>query len=129
MSNPLPVGKFHFLPQPEIDTFDLMSIPPDNDTRYIIDCDITNPDHLHPWHNDCPMAPEHMTVDAEMLSAFAKRSMAKGWKPTKKLTPNLSDKTNYVCHYRNLHFYVNHGLIVTNIHRILAFHQSRCLKP
>jgi len=50
-----------------------MSIPPDNDTRYIIDCDITYPDH--PLHNDYPMAPEHMTVDAEMLSPFAKRFM------------------------------------------------------
>ena len=68
MSNHLPVGKFHFLPQPEIDTFDLTSIPPDNDTGYTINCDITYSDHVHPLHNDYPMAPEHMTVDAEMLS-------------------------------------------------------------
>ena len=104
-----------------------MSIPPDNDTGYIIDYDITYPDHLHPLHNDYPMAPEHMTVDAEILSAFAKIYMGKEWKLTKKLIPNLSDKTNNGCHYRNLQFYVNHGLIVTKIHRILAFHQSLSL--
>jgi len=32
MSNPLPVGKFQFLSQTEIDQFDLMSVPPDGDT-------------------------------------------------------------------------------------------------
>ena len=129
MSNPLPVGKFNFLPQSEIDTFDLLSIPPDNEIGYIIECDLSYPDHLHPSHSDYPMAPEHMTVEPELLSPFAKRLMGKEWKPSKKLIPNLSNKTKYVCHYRNLQFYVNHGLIVTKIHRILAFKQSRWLKP
>jgi len=40
MSNPLPVGKFQLLSQIEIDQFDLMSIPPDGDTGYIIECDL-----------------------------------------------------------------------------------------
>jgi len=40
MSNPLPVGKFEFLSQAEIDQFDLMSVPPDWDTGYIIECDL-----------------------------------------------------------------------------------------
>jgi len=50
MSNPLPVGKFKFLSQTEIDQFDLMSIPPDGDTGYIIECDLIYPDHLHDEH-------------------------------------------------------------------------------
>ena len=46
-----------------------------------------------------------------------------------KLVPNLSNKTNYVTHYRNLQFYVKHGLIVTKTHRILSFKQGPWLKP
>jgi len=71
MSNPLPVGKFQFLSQTEIDRFDLMSIPPDGDTGYIIECDLIYPNHLHPLHSDYPLAPEHLTVNIEMLSPFA----------------------------------------------------------
>ena len=129
MSNPLPIGKFHFLPMSEIDTFDLLSIPPDSNTGYIVECDLTYPDHLHPLHSDYPLAPEHLTVDVAMLSPFAKQFIDKGWQATKKLIPNLSNKTNYVSHYRNLQFYVNHGLIITKIHRILAFEQGPWLKP
>ena len=51
------------------------------------------------------------------------------WIPTKKLVPNLLDKTNYVTHYRNLQLYVRHGLVVTKIHRILSFTQQAWLKP
>ena len=32
-------------------------------------------------------------------------------------------------HYRNLQFYIKHGLILSKIHRIVSFSQSRWLKP
>ena len=129
MSNPLPVGNFQFLPETEIENFDLLSIPSDNKIGYIIECDLTYPDHLHPLHTDYPLAPEHLTVDAEMLSPFASQFADKDWKSSKKLIPNLLNKTKYVTYYRNLQFYVNHGLIVTKIHRILSFEQRAWLKP
>ena len=68
MSEPLPVGKFRFLSEDEIAEFDLLSIPSDGDTGYIVERDLTYPDELHDLHNDYPMAPEHMTVSKDMLS-------------------------------------------------------------
>ena len=131
MSNPLPIDKFRFLTQPEIDAFerDFLSIPPDADTGYIIECDLEYPAHLHSLHSNYPLAPEHLTVDADMLSPFAKQYGGANWKPSKKLVPNLFDKTNYVTHYRNLQFYVKQGLVIKRIHRILSFRQGPWLKP
>ena len=80
-------------------------------------------------HSGYPLAPEHMTVTREMLSPFARNLAGQSWRPTQKLIPNLYDKTNYVTHYRNLQFYVNHGLILTKIHRILSFSQRPWIKP
>ena len=129
MCEPLPLGNFHFLSNDEISDFDLMNIPTDSDTGYIIECDLTYPESLHQLHSDYPLAPEHLTVSPGMLSNFCNNIRASSWKPTQKLVPNLQNKTKYVCHYRNLQFYVKHGLIVTKIHRIISFCQRQWLKP
>ena len=46
----------------------------------------------------------------------------------KKLIPNLSNKTNYVVHYRNLHLHLPLGMKLTKIHRVLEFRQSDWMK-
>ena len=42
----------------------------------------------------------------------------------KKLIPNLSIKTNYVVHCRNLQLYLFLGMKLTKIHRVLEYKQS-----
>jgi hypothetical protein len=44
------------------------------------------------------------------------------------LIPTLKDKKNYVVHYRNLQLYIELGMKITKIHRILVFHQKAWLK-
>jgi hypothetical protein len=46
-----------------------------------------------------------------------------------KLVPNLRNKTKYMCHYRNLRFYLEHGLRLTKVHRVIKFDQSAWLEP
>jgi len=64
-----------------------------------------------------------------MLSSFSLSFIDSRWQALKKLVPNLYNKSKYVTHYRNLQFYVEQGLRVTRIHRILAFDQSAWRKP
>jgi len=134
MSEPLPTGKFRFLESPEVENFDLGSKLADDTTGYILEVDLNYPDHLHDKHNDYPLAPEKVVVTADMLSPYAvnlaqKLDVKYTAKKPAKLIPNFAKKTNYVVHYRNLQFYVQQGMEVVKIHRILAFEQSRWLQP
>jgi len=130
-SEPLPVGNFRFLDEIEIEKFSLDSIAADASIGYIIECDLSYPDHLHDAHNDYPMAPEHLTVTRAILSDYAVSLLDpdRPWEPSKKLVPNLLNKTKYVAHYRNLQLYTKHGVVITKIHRILSHTQRAWLKP
>lgn len=46
-----------------------------------------------------------------------------------KLVLDLTPKKNYVCHYRYLKYCLEKGMIITKIHRILSFTQSKWMKP
>ena len=63
-----------------------------------------------------------------MLSPFQLKFTANQKKASTKLVPNLQDKPNYVVHYRNLKFYLEQGLVLKKIHKVLAFKQSPWLK-
>jgi len=85
-SEPLPAGNFRFLDEIENEKFSLDSIAADASIGYIIECDLTYPDHLHDVHNDYPMAPEHLTVTRDMLTDYAVSLLDpdRPWAPSKR---------------------------------------------
>ena len=77
------------------------------------------------------MASEHLEITEDMLRPYSKSLIdpLHQWQPSEKLVQNLINKQKYVCHYRNLQFYLNHGLKLDKIHRRISFTQSPWLKP
>jgi len=77
-SEPLPVCDFKFLTQDEISHLDIISVPEDSPTGYLIDCDLEYQSHLHDAHSDYPLAPEHHSVLSEILSPFVRDLIGQG---------------------------------------------------
>ena len=112
---------------------DIMNIDDDSNTGYILEVDLDYPENLHLdiMHDNFPLAPEAMQIEKDMLSTYQEElgdqlNVSYG---SKKLCLTLRDKKNYVCHYKNLKFYLKHGLKLKNVHKILQFDQKAWLKP
>ena len=94
--------------------------------------DLEYPQELHDYHSDYPLAAEKKAVGIEHLSEHSKRILnilEREHIPAEKLVPNLWDKTNYVTHYRNLQLYLELGLKIKKINKVISFSQSKWLKP
>ena len=94
---------------------DFFNIPDDTEEGYILEVDLEYPEELHDLHKDLPLCPEHF------VPPVAKCTIPK-------LVTNLLPKKNYVVHYRNLKMYLNLGMKLTKIHRILKLKQKAWLK-
>lgn len=132
MVDKLPTDGFKFLTPDEVDQFDVMTIPDDSGVGYFLEVDLDYPEHLHDAHNDFPLAAERLVIKHEMLSPYSKALADKlGLKGpvTAKLAPNFYHKRKYCLHYRNLKFYLQEGLVLVKVHRIVSFNQSAWLAP
>ena len=102
---------------------------------YILEVDIEFPRDFHDNLNDYPLAPEKRLIEFHHLSPYQqaliqemKKQGAK-YTNTVKLVPDLCRKKGYVIHYRNLQFYVSHGMSVSKIHRIIEFEEKPWIEP
>lgn len=119
----LPVGEFRWLSSEEIEHFDINQVADDGERGYVLVVDLAYPEALHKLHSDYPLAPEKKTITKDMLSGYSK-SIFDGRRATEKLVPNLYDKEDYIVHYRLLKFYIQHGLIIKKVTKVLSFRQA-----
>jgi len=91
------------------ENFDLNTCVNDQSIGYILEVDLEYTENLHSQHNDLPLYSENKKNEIMQQS---------------KLIANLTNKYNYIIHYRNLQQCLRHGLILKKIHRILQFDQT-----
>ena len=131
MSQYFPTGGFKWLTEKQINKINLAQYNEDSNKGLLIEVDLEYPKELHDLHNDYPLAAERVCVNNNMLSKYCKRIAAKYNISTglvHKLIPTLSNKEKYVLHYRNLQLYLDLGLKINKVHRVLEFNQSPWLK-
>ena len=113
MSEKMPYGDFKWVNIENTSVKEVLDkVLLNEDLGYILEVDLEYPSELHDLHNDYPLAPETVKINR-----------------VNKLTPNLRNKTKYILHHRNLGLYLNLGLKLTKIHRIIEFKQSGWLAP
>ena len=131
MSQYLPTGGFKWLSPKQIEKINLGKYTENSEKGLILEVDLEYPQELHDSHNDYPLGPEKVKVTEDMLSDYCKK-IANKYKISTglihKLIPKLNNKEKYVLHYRNLQLYLNLGLKLKKVHRVLKFNQSPWLK-
>ena len=130
MQDYLPVGGFEWIPENKFEEFltKLPHISAENDIGYVMEVDLAYPPHLHDFHSSLPLAPEKLSIPFTDLSSYC-QSFPQKYISSPKLIPSLRDKTKYIAHYRNVQLYIELGMRVTRIHRIIQFRQQPWMRP
>ena len=127
MSQYLPTGNVRWMTDKEINKIDVGKYKRNGKKGLILEVDLEYLRELHDLHNDYPVAPEKAKVSKNMLSRYCKK-IAEKYKisisQVNKLIPTLKSKEKYVLQYRNLQLYLDLGLNITKVHRVLEFDQS-----
>ena len=133
----LPMGNYRWLSEEELKQFDdlevLMKKPKDDPKGWALEVDLVYPEELRKsrMHQNMPLAPEHLQIFHCDLSEYSREclNVTTGKKSNEryhssKLCGTFNDKNRYLVHYRNLQFYLRHGLKLTKIHRVIEFDQG-----
>eukprot|EP00116_Pleurobrachia_bachei_P000372 sb/3460634/ len=144
MMNKMPTKNFRWLEEEEIESFDVLSTSADRDKCYILEVDLEYPEALHDYHTDFPLAVEGKQIQEAQLSDYNRQFLeqhgeeaqlsdynrqfleqhGETFSPSRKLVPDLNDKTRYTCSLKNLQLFLKHGLVLNKIHRDLVADQE-----
>ena len=120
------------LPYKNFKWSDDLTLDPNSLQTGIYEVDIEISKELHEKFMDYPFAPEIKNIPENMLSEYQKylnnKSNIKYNEKDKKLILDLLPKKNYKVYYKNLEYYLELGLKVTKVHRILTFDEKPFLK-
>ena len=97
-------------------------MPQDSAIGYFVEVDLKCPTDVHGNQRDYPLAPVKEIVQENWLSGF-QFSLKKQYNipeaEVPKLLQTLFEKNNYIVHYKLIQFYVQLGLHIMKLHRVL----------
>lgn len=117
----------------EIEKIDWTRTDGESDVGYILEVTLSYPPSLHKSHNWFPIAVENSIISYDDLSPCAKNIyyQLRGHRRynAKKLTSTFYDRVKYTLHYRNLKTYLELGMELKKVHRVLQFNQENIIRP
>ena len=124
MSQYLPTGDFREIKVTRSSLKTILRSPNNYEHGFLIECDLEYPSNIHEKTKHFPFLPEKKTVKVENFSPYMTINRPEKFKPTEKLIMDQTNKQRYFLHYRDLKFYIRHGIRILNVHTVYEFKQS-----
>lgn len=134
---PMPTGDFKWEDIGEFEDYDWAAADLDGETGYALVVDLEYPEHLHADHDSYPLAPMPETITAADLSPYARQCLSTVGGLTErkidrhcetKLCATLRDREEYFVHFASLKTYLQLGMKLKGVSRIVSFKQATVLK-
>ncbi len=129
----LPYKNFEWMPSEEFSDVNWKSTETEGDDGYILEVDLAYPQKYHELHSNFPLAPESLKVNYNSLSPVMKEVLftleQKTQYEDKKLLTTFNDRHKYVVHFKNLKLYLQLGMKLKKIHRVIRFKQKALFAP
>ena len=135
LGKPLPHSDFSWIE--DVSQFtreNILNLSEGGEWGYTLEVDLGYPKHLHPSTADFPLAPESGEISSDMFSEFMHTfhktlNPMHTYKPSRKLLLTQYDREHYIVHFAVLKFYLQMGLTLNKVHRVVKYRQSPWLKP
>lgn len=129
----LPYRDFEWMLPEEFNKVNWKHLDTEGNVGYILEVDLTYPPRYHKSHSDFPLAPENIEVEYNDLSPTMKEVLhtleGKEKYRDKKLVATFNKRTRYGIHFKNLKLYLQLGLKLETIHRVMKFKQKAFIAP
>ena len=134
LSKPLPHSEFCWVEDLSDFTCDfILSLEEEGEWGYTLEVDLAYPEHLHHSTADFPLAPETGEITHDMFSDFMSTfyktlNPNSTFKPSRKLLLTQYNRDHYIVHFAILKFYLEMGLTLNKVHRVIKYKQKAWLK-
>ena len=119
MSQYLPTGDFREIQVTRSSLKTILRTPDNDEHGFVIECDLEDPNCIRKKNTKhIPFLPEKKTIKVEDFSPYMKTNKPEKYKPTEKLIMDQTNKQRYFLHYRDLKFYMRHGVRFLNVHTV-----------
>jgi hypothetical protein len=129
---PLPYADFKFLTAEEKSVINWSTVDLMGDTGYFVEVTLNYPDSIREKTKSYPLCPENIEIKYDMLSPYQKAVLKAVYNQTnykeKKLTATFNKREKVVLHALNLQLYVQLGMEIVEVFRVISFKQSPYMK-
>jgi hypothetical protein len=140
-----PYGGFDvIIPDREITKEEILSWEDEHEIGFFLEVDLDYSEEIQFKNKNFPFCPQSIFIEEEDSSSYQRNlilsraelaAQDRGTKlnteataKTENLILTQTDKKNYIVHYRMLNVYLQQGMILKKVHKLIVFKQSNWLK-